>query len=55
MIEKIINELHLYEKIIRWSCKNSNLTPEEIAKLEQMPVKAVTSAAGMLESKILSQ
>ena len=52
MIEKIINELHLYEKkLLDGLAKNSNLTPEEIAKLEQMPVKAVTSAAGMLESK----
>ena len=52
MIEKIINELHLYEKkLLDGLAKNSNLTPEEIAKLEQTPVKAVTSAAGMLESK----
>ena len=52
MIDKIINELHLYEKkLLDGLAKDSDLTPEEVAKLEKMPVKAVTSAAGMLESK----
>lgn len=52
MIDKIINELHLYEKkLLDGLAKNSDSTPEEVAELEKMPLKAVTSAAGMLESK----
>lgn len=52
MLDKIINELHLYEKkLLDGIAKNSDLTPEELAELEKMPIKAVTSAAGMLESK----
>ena len=52
MLDKVINELHLYEKKLLNSIdKNIDSTPEEIAESEQMPVKAVTSAAGMLESK----
>lgn len=51
-IDKIINELHLYEKkLLDGLAKDSDLTPEEIAELEDMPVKAVTSAAGMLAAK----
>lgn len=52
MIDKIINELHIYEKkLLKELSNDTNLTPEEIAKNEDMPVKAVTSAAGMLSSK----
>ncbi|MDO5825068.1 MAG: phenylalanine--tRNA ligase subunit alpha [Methanosphaera sp.] len=52
MIDKIINELHLYEKkFLDGLEKNNDATPEEIAQEEDMPFKAVTSAAGMLEIK----
>ncbi|RAP47135.1 MAG: phenylalanine--tRNA ligase subunit alpha [Methanosphaera sp. rholeuAM6] len=52
MIDKIKNELHLYEKkLLKELSENTDLTPEEIAENENMPVKAVTSAAGMLSSK----
>ena len=52
MIDKIINELHVYEKkFLKGIEKDGDLSPEEIAQEEDMPVKAVTSAAGMLESK----
>ncbi|MBQ6444162.1 MAG: phenylalanine--tRNA ligase subunit alpha [Methanosphaera sp.] len=52
MIDKIINELHLYEKkFLDGIEKKDDSSPEEIAETEDMPVKAVTSAAGMLESK----
>ncbi len=52
MVKKTINELHLYEKkLLNQLAKNLNVTPEEIAENEDMPLKAVTSAAGMLESK----
>ncbi|MCD7781953.1 MAG: phenylalanine--tRNA ligase subunit alpha [Methanosphaera sp.] len=52
MLDKIINELHLYEKkLLDELEKDSDLSPEEIAENEDMPLKAVTSAAGMLESK----
>ncbi|OED30042.1 phenylalanine--tRNA ligase subunit alpha [Methanosphaera sp. WGK6] len=52
MLEQVINELHVYEKkLLNALSKDVNLTPEEIAEVEEMPVKAVTSAAGMLESK----
>ncbi|MBR0472735.1 MAG: phenylalanine--tRNA ligase subunit alpha [Methanosphaera sp.] len=52
MLDKIINELHLYEKkLLKELSKNTEITPEEIAKNENMPLKAVTSAAGMLSSK----
>ena len=51
-IKKIINELHLNEKkFLDGLEKNKDLTPEEIAQEQDLPVKAVTSAAGMLESK----
>lgn len=52
MLDKMINELHLYEKkLLKELSKNTDLTPEEIAENEDMPLKAVTSAAGMLSSK----
>jgi phenylalanyl-tRNA synthetase alpha chain len=52
MLDKMINELHIYEKkLLKELSENEDLTPEEIAEKENMPVKAVTSAAGMLSSK----
>ena len=52
MIDKTINKLHLYEKkLLKQLKEDSNLTPEEIAQKTKMPLKAVTSAAGMLSSK----
>lgn len=51
-INKTINQLHLYEKkLLKELSENKNITPEEIAKKQKMPLKAVTSAAGMLSSK----
>ncbi|RAP53266.1 MAG: phenylalanine--tRNA ligase subunit alpha [Methanosphaera sp. rholeuAM270] len=52
MLDKMINELHLYEKkFLKELSENEDVTPEEIAEHENMPLKAVTSAAGMLSSK----
>lgn len=52
MLDKTINELHLYEKkLLKELSNNSDATPEEIAENQGMPLKAVTSAAGMLSSK----
>ncbi len=52
MLDKMINELHIYEKkLLKELSKDTDLTPEEIAENEDMPLKAVTSAAGMLSSK----
>ncbi len=52
MIDKIINELHIYEKkFLDALDKNEDATPEEIAEMENMDIKAVMSAAGMLSSK----
>ena len=52
MLDKVINELHLYEKkLLKEIADDSDQTPEEIAEKADIPVKAVTSAAGMLSSK----
>ena len=52
MLDKIINELHLYEKkLLKDLSENTDLSPDEIAEKENMPLTAVTSAAGMLSSK----
>lgn len=52
MLDKIKNELHLYEKkLLKELSVDIDSTPEEIADRENMPLKAVTSAAGMLSSK----
>ncbi|WP_461435965.1 phenylalanine--tRNA ligase subunit alpha [Methanosphaera sp.] len=52
MLDKIKNELHLYEKkFLKELSEDINATPEEIAERQDMPLKAVTSAAGMLASK----
>lgn len=51
-INKIINELHIYEKKLLKELKaNKNSTPEEIAKKEKLDIKSVMSAAGSLASK----
>lgn len=43
MLDKMINELHLYEKkLLKELSKNQDITPEEIAENEDMPLKAVT-------------
>ena len=53
MLEKVINELHLYEKKILKALedKKGKATPEQIAKMQDMDIKAVMSAADSLESK----
>ena len=52
MLNKLINELHLYEKKLLEGINNDEtLSPEEIAENEDMDIKAVMSAAGMLSSK----
>lgn len=53
MLEKVINELHLYEKKILKALedKKGKATPEQISKLQNMDIKAVMSAADSLESK----
>jgi phenylalanyl-tRNA synthetase alpha chain len=51
-INKIINELHIYEKkLLKELEKNENVTPEEVAKNTGMDIKSVMSAAGSLASK----
>ncbi|KZX16233.1 phenylalanine--tRNA ligase alpha subunit [Methanobrevibacter cuticularis] len=55
-IDKIINELHIYEKKLLKSVEtNENKNPEEIAKEARMDVKSVMSAAGSLASKKIIQ
>jgi phenylalanyl-tRNA synthetase alpha chain len=53
MLQKVIDELHLYEKKILKALeeKKGKATPEEISKLQDMDIKAVMSAADSLESK----
>ncbi|HTX61706.1 MAG TPA: phenylalanine--tRNA ligase subunit alpha [Methanobacterium sp.] len=53
MLQKVINELHLYEKKILKALeeKEGKATPEEISKIQDMNIKAVMSAADSLESK----
>lgn len=52
MLDKMINELHLYEKKLLNGMKtNDTISPEEIVENEGMDIKAVMSAAGMLSSK----
>jgi phenylalanyl-tRNA synthetase alpha chain len=52
MLQKVIDELHLYEKkILKALEKKGKATPEEIAKQQDMDIKAVMSAADSLESK----
>ncbi len=52
---RIINELHLYEKKVLKALELSqkSLSPEEIARSENLDIKSVMSAAGSLASKEL--
>ncbi len=51
-IDKTINELHIYEKLVLKSLENNqSISPEEIAKDNSIDVKSVMSAAGSLASK----
>lgn len=51
-INKIINELHIYEKKLLKELEiNENATPEEIAEHTGLNIKSVMSAAGSLSSK----
>ena len=51
-INKIINELHIYEKkLLNELEKDENVTPEEVAENTGMDIKSVMSAAGSLASK----
>ena len=51
-INKIINELHIYEKkLLKELEKNENASPEEIAENTGLNIKSVMSAAGSLASK----
>jgi len=53
MLQRIIDELHIYEKKVLKALESLNCetTPEEVSKLQDMDIKAVMSAAGSLESK----
>ena len=53
MLQKVIDELHLYEKKVLKALeyKKGKATPEEISKIQDMDNKAVMSAASSLESK----
>lgn len=53
MLEKIINEMHLYEKKVlkALGALGGEATPEEVSKSQDMDIKQVMSAAGALESK----
>lgn len=57
MLQKVIDELHLYEKkfLKALEAKNGKASPEDISKLQDMDVKAVMSAASSLESKGIIQ
>lgn len=52
-IDRIINELHLYEKKVLKSLESSkkSLTPEEVVNTQKLDIKSVMSAAGSLASK----
>lgn len=51
-INKIINELHIYEKkLLKELEKNEDAKPEEIAESTGLNIKSVMSAAGSLASK----
>ena len=52
VIDKIINELHIYEKkLLKELEKNEDLSPYEIAQDTGLNIKSVMSAAGILASK----
>ena len=51
-INKIINELHIYEKkVLKELGKDENASPEEISQRAGLDIKSVMSAAGSLSSK----
>ena len=51
-INKIINELHIYEKkVLKELEKDENASPEEISQRAGLNIKSVMSAAGSLSSK----
>jgi phenylalanyl-tRNA synthetase alpha chain len=52
-IDRIINELHLYEKKVLKSLESSkkSLSPEEVVNTQKLDIKSVMSAAGSLASK----
>jgi len=53
MLQKIINEMHLYEKNVLKALEVSGgkATPDEVADSQDLNIKQVMSAAGALESK----
>jgi phenylalanyl-tRNA synthetase alpha chain len=53
MLQKIIEEMHLYEKKVLKALESSGgeVTPQKVAKTQDLNVKQVMSAAGALESK----
>lgn len=55
MLQNIINELTLYEKMVLKALKSLNYesSPEKIVETQNMDIKAVMSAAGSLASKEL--
>ena len=52
-LQKIIDELHIYEKKVLkgLELEGYEATPEEIVKSQNMDIKSVMSAAGILESR----
>ena len=52
-LQKIIDELHIYEKKVLKGLESAGFkaTPEEIVESQKMDIKAVMSAAGILESR----
>ena len=56
-LQKIIDELHIYEKKVLkgLELEGYEATPEDIVKSQNMDIKSVMSAAGILESRGLIQ
>ena len=52
-LRKVIDELHIYEKkvLIGLESEGYEATPEQIVESQKMDIKAVMSAAGILESR----
>ena len=52
-LEKVIDELHIYEKKVLKGLETEGYeaTPEEIVESQKMDIKSVMSAAGILESR----
>ncbi|MTK64107.1 MAG: phenylalanine--tRNA ligase subunit alpha, partial [Methanobacterium sp.] len=52
-IDKVIDELHINEKKVLKGLESAGLEaiPEEIVETQNMNIKAVISAAGILESR----